>query len=242
MKEKELLMKQESYCYEDLERIVRILRGEGGCPWDREQTHESLRICLLEESYEVAEAIDQKDPDHLREELGDLLLQVVFHEVIEEERGCFSSEDVITGVCRKMIHRHPHVFAAAEAMSAEAVPALWEEVKRKEKGAKTAAQTLSEVPLPLPALARAQKLQKKAEGLGLAGGKEEMALPFPSLAGKTPEEREALVGRVLFHAAAWAREAGVQSEIALEKQNRAFILDCLSGEEGREKAKKTDRM
>ena len=125
------------YGVEDLREIVAILRAPGGCPWDQVQTHESIRRNFIEEAYEVAEAIDQKDPEHLKEELGDVLLQVLFHSSIEEDAGRFNLDDVADGICKKLIYRHPHVFAPEE----EALD--WEELKRREKGQKTQAEALS---------------------------------------------------------------------------------------------------
>lgn len=149
--------KVERYSYEDLCRIVSILRGENGCPWDREQTHASIRRNLLEEAYEACEGIDLDDAALLQEELGDVLLQVVFHADIEKDRGRFTMEQVTDTVCRKLITRHPHVFADTAAADWD-----YEEIKKQEKGAKTQTQLMDSVAKSLPALIRAEKVQEKA--------------------------------------------------------------------------------
>ena len=129
----DLLLDKKSYDFNDLVEIVRILRAPGGCPWDAEQTHESIRRNLLEEAYEVVEAIDENSPDHLKEELGDLLLQVVFHAGIAKDEGQFDLNDVADGECKKLIFRHPHVFGDVTVRSSGEVLVNWEELKRKEK-------------------------------------------------------------------------------------------------------------
>ena len=150
-----------AYTVEDLRRIVHLLRAPGGCPWDGAQTHESIRRNFLEEAYEVAEAIDEKNPAHLKEELGDVLLQVLFHASIEEDAGRFTLDDVADGICKKLIFRHPHVFGGAAA-----TPDSWEELKRQEKGQTTYTATLQSVAKSLPGLWRAEKIQAKAEKAG----------------------------------------------------------------------------
>ena len=136
---------------EDLVRIIRILRGENGCPWDRVQTHASIRMDMLEEAYEAADAIDKKDMKNLCEELGDVLMQVVFHAEIETEQGGFTMGDVIQGICEKMIYRHPHVFGSGKADTAEEVLINWEELKKKEKRQETQTEVMQSVPEALPA-------------------------------------------------------------------------------------------
>ncbi len=147
-----------------LAEIIKILRVE--CPWDRVQTHESLRECLLEESYEVVEAINNNDALNLREELGDVLLQVVFHAALSEEAGGFNLCDVINEECEKMIRRHPHVFLEEKAKSIDKVLEKWENIKVKEAGTTNHTSRLSKVPKALPALIRAKKVQKKAADVG----------------------------------------------------------------------------
>ncbi len=159
-------IRKESYTVEDLVEIVRLLRAPGGCPWDREQTHESLRRNFLEESYEVVDAIDEGSAEHLQEELGDVLLQIVFHTCLEEERARFVLADVADGVCKKLIYRHPHVFGDATVSGTGEVLANWEELKRKEKGQESHTDALDAVARSLPALWRAEKIQKKAKKAG----------------------------------------------------------------------------
>ena len=154
------------YTCADLVEIVKLLRAPGGCPWDREQTHASIRRDLLEEAYEVAEAIDEGSPEHLREELGDLLLQVVFHAVLSQEEGQFDLDAVADGVCKKLIYRHPHVFGDVTVGSTGEVLKNWEELKKKEKHQDSQADAVDAVARSLPALWRAEKVQKKAAKVG----------------------------------------------------------------------------
>ena len=154
------------YDYNDLLEIIRLLRSPEGCPWDKVQTHESIRRGLLEEAYEAAEAIDARDTDLLKEELGDVLMQVVFHADIEKDAGHFDMDDVCDGVVKKLLFRHPHVFGAAHEDSPESVLVSWDKLKRREKGQKTTADALDAVARSLPGLWRAEKLQKKAADAG----------------------------------------------------------------------------
>ncbi len=156
-----------AYSMADLVEIVRILRAPGGCPWDAEQTHESLRRNFLEEAYEAVEAIDENSPAHLREELGDVLLQVVLHAQIEAETGSFDLDGVADGICKKLIFRHPHVFGDVTVDGTAQVLSNWEDLKREEKGQETHTAALSAVARSLPALWRAEKVQKKAKKAGL---------------------------------------------------------------------------
>lgn len=150
----------------DLLEIMDVLRGEGGCPWDREQTHESLKRYLIEECYEVIEAIDEQDDTKLIEELGDVLLQVVFHSQIGKEDGYFNIGDVIKGICIKLIERHPHVFGKVKVSDSDEVLYNWDEIKKKEKGLETYTDELKHVARSLPALIRSEKIQKKAAKVG----------------------------------------------------------------------------
>ncbi|MBE5869455.1 MAG: nucleoside triphosphate pyrophosphohydrolase [Lachnospiraceae bacterium] len=159
---------EKKYTYEDFLEIIRALRSENGCPWDREQTHQSLRPCLMEEAAEVIAAIrifDQTgNPANLKEELGDVLLQVVMHAQIAAEEGLFSMEDVVQDVAEKMVRRHPHVFGDVEASTSGQVLENWEEIKKKEKEKQAWVESpLREVPPELPALTRAPKVLKKAD-------------------------------------------------------------------------------
>ena len=154
----DMLLKKEAASLAALSAVVRRLRGEGGCPWDRAQTHATLRRYLIEETYEVVEAIDKEDPTALREELGDLLLQILFHADMERERGRFDLADVADEEREKMIRRHPHVFGEERA---ETVLASWEENKDREKGRATLGERLATIPPSLPALMRAVKLLER---------------------------------------------------------------------------------
>lgn len=152
--------------FQDLLDIIETLRNPGGCPWDREQTHESLKSALLEECYEVIDAIENEDEDALIEELGDVLLQVVFHASIGKEDGYFDIMDVIGGISNKMINRHPHVFGNEEANTSEQVLVNWDEIKKEEKGIKTLTEEMQNIAKSLPATTRAYKVQKKAKKVG----------------------------------------------------------------------------
>lgn len=157
----------ERYGLQGLEDVVRILRAPSGCPWDRKQTHESLKSALIEESYEVLDAIDNEDGDALCEELGDLLLQIVFHAELEREKSCFTMRDICTGIVKKLIFRHPHVFADADGIkTADDVLSAWSELKKEEKHQTTQGDTLKAVPRSFPALMRSAKLQKRAAEVG----------------------------------------------------------------------------
>lgn len=160
----------------DLLDIIGILRAENGCPWDKEQTHESIKKCLIEECYEVLEAIDEKDDDKLVEELGDVLLQIVFHSQIGKEEGFFNINDVVECICKKMIDRHPHVFGNIDLSTSEEVLVNWDNIKKKEQGLNSYTEELKHVPKNLPALMRAEKVQKKAAKVGFDWDKVEDAL------------------------------------------------------------------
>ena len=157
---------KESYRFEDLLQIMEILRGENGCPWDREQTHASIRRNFIEEVYEACEAIDNEDNTLLCEELGDVLLQVVFHAHMAQSEGAFTLDDVCDGVCKKLILRHPHIFGSVQVSGSAQVLENWEEIKKKEKNQKSTAQAMDQVAKTLPALIYAEKIQKKARKAG----------------------------------------------------------------------------
>ena len=157
---------KDRYGWEDLLEMVRDLRSPEGCPWDRAQTHQSIRRNFLEETYEALDAIDRDDPENMREELGDVLLQVAFHARMEEERGRFDMSDVVDALTRKLLYRHPHVFEDATAKDGEQALANWEERKRTEKGFERVSDAIEAVPHTLPALWRTEKIQKKAAKAG----------------------------------------------------------------------------
>jgi tetrapyrrole methylase family protein/MazG family protein len=158
--------RKECYNVEDFRRIIALLRSEGGCPWDREQTHKSIRRNLLEEAYEVCEAIDEESREHLQEELGDLMMQVIFHARIEEEQGSFDLDYVADGACKKLILRHPHVFGDVQVSSSDEVLTNWDAIKRVEKAQRTTTDAIESVAKTLPALWRADKIQSKAAKAG----------------------------------------------------------------------------
>ena len=218
------------YDYNDLLEIIRLLRSPEGCPWDKAQTHESIRRGLLEEAYEAAEAIDARDTDLLKEELGDVLMQVVFHADIEKDAGRFDMDDVCDGVVKKLLFRHPHVFGAAHEDSPESVLVSWDKLKRQEKGQKTTADALDAVARSLPGLWRAEKLQKKAADAGFDWHDVQGALD--KLDEETAELRQAVaengdvageLGDVLFAAVKVGRFCGVDPEEAITLTCEKFI-------------------
>ena len=227
---------KDSYNVKDLEEIVRILRAPGGCPWDAEQTHQSIRRNFLEEAYEAAEAIDEENPEHLKEELGDVLLQVVFHALMEQEAGRFDLDAVADGVCKKLIYRHPHVFGDVSVSGTGEVLSNWEELKRKEKGQATTADAVESVPHTLPALWRAEKVQSKTAKAGFDWDSALGALA--KLEEEVRELREALeakrdmdaphgvreeLGDTLFAAAKVCQMAGADPEDALHRACDKYV-------------------
>ena len=226
-KAKELLGKAK-YDFADLCRVMEILRGEGGCPWDREQTHESIRKNFIEETYEVVEAIDTKDAHLLCEELGDVLLQVVFHTQIEREAGRFTIDDVTDGIVKKLIYRHPHIFADTTAETAETVLDNWDKLKAKEKHRDTVTASMRSVPRPLPALMRAEKVGKRAAKVGFdfataADAAVKIAEETNEVLTATDATRAEEVGDLLFAAVNVARKCGVDPERALSDATDKFI-------------------
>ena len=157
---------KEKYDLADFIRIIDVLRSPGGCPWDIKQTHESLKRNAVEEAWEVCDAIDEGSTEHLREELGDLLMQVIFHASIEKEKGGFDLDDVSDEAVKKLIHRHPHVFADTKADTPEEVLANWDAIKRADRGQKSVASAMDGIPKGLPGLMRSEKIQNKAAKLG----------------------------------------------------------------------------
>lgn len=211
--------------FKQLMTIMRRLRGPGGCPWDAEQTHESLTRYLLEETYEVIEAIDAKSPEHLREELGDLLLQPVFHAVIAEEAGHFNIDDIIGTLCEKLVRRHPHVFGDLDISDSNAQIENWERIKKEEKGAERTS-ALSGVPPHLPALLKAHKITEKASRVGFdwnhsdqvfAKVLEELHEFEEAWAGGSPERMEDELGDLLFAIVNLGRFLSINPEEALRK-------------------------
>lgn len=220
----------DAYGVEDLKRIVKILRSPEGCPWDREQTHESIRRDLLEEAYELVDAIDNKDPENLKEELGDVLLQVVFHTDLEQDVNGLTLDDVADGICKKLIYRHPHVFGDVAVSGTGEVLSNWEQLKRVEKQQTTYTDTLESVARALPGLWRAEKVQKKAAKAGFvwpdssdASEKlsEELQELQDAMNGRGDVEEE--LGDLLFATVCLGRMLGVDPEAALNRATDKFI-------------------
>ncbi|MGA2191823.1 MAG: nucleoside triphosphate pyrophosphohydrolase [Nitrospirota bacterium] len=212
--------------------IMARLRGEGGCPWDKEQTRESLKPFLVEETYEVLEAIDEKNPSKIKEELGDLLFQIIFHARLAEEQGDFGIEDVLDRIAEKMIRRHPHVFGDKELKTSRDVLADWELMKKTEKSYSDRKSILEGVPKELPALIRAHRLQERAARVGFNWEKvedvaakldEEVGEFKRTLSGEDPERIEDELGDIFFVLVNIARFVGVNPEDALRKTISKFI-------------------
>lgn len=209
----------------ELVRVMARLRGPGGCPWDHEQTHGTLARHLLEETHEVLDAIEADDRDRLREELGDLLLQVAFHSQIAADDGAWDIDDVAEGIVAKLIRRHPHVFGDVQVSGADEVLVNWERIKAEEKGERGVED---DIPDTLPALARAAKVQRRAAGWGFEWRTRERAMAalreeLDELEDATAaEDVEGEVGDVLFATVALARKLGVDSESALRRSIRGF--------------------
>jgi len=232
--------------FDQLLSIMRKLRGPGGCPWDAEQTHESLTRYLLEETYEVIEAIESKSPEHLKEELGDLLLQPIFHAVIAEEAGQFDISDVIRILCEKLVRRHPHVFGDLVISDSSAQIINWERIKKEEKGPERTS-ALSGVPPHLPALLKAQKITEKASRVGFdwnhsdqvfAKVMEELHEFEEAWAGGNPERMEDELGDLLFAIVNLGRFLSLNPEEALRKticrfQKRFSYVEDTLNKQGR---------
>lgn len=219
---------KDRYGWEDLLEITRLLRSPGGCPWDMEQTHASIRRNFLEETYEALDALDRDDPHGMCEELGDVLMQVALHAQIETERGRFTMEDVVDGVAKKLVYRHPHVFGNTRADTSQEVLVNWEALKRTEKGQRSTADAIEAVPHTLPALWRAEKTASKTAKAGFDWSTALSA--FGKLEEEVRELRQALeagapadaphgvreeLGDLLFITAKIAQMSGVDPEEAL---------------------------
>ena len=236
---------QESYILDDFVLLISFLRSEDGCPWDRVQTHESIRRNFLEETYEACEALDQGDLPHMREELGDVLMQVLFHTDIEREAGHFDINDVADAACKKLIARHPHVFGTEEQ---RAVPQDWEAEKRRERGQTTTAEAMESVSRALPALWRSDKVQRKGAKVGYEWPDAETA--FRKLPEELDEVREAMelgdpdamedeLGDLLFATVKLARFLGIDPEKALHRSCDKFIRRFAAVEQALLKSGKT---
>jgi tetrapyrrole methylase family protein / MazG family protein len=209
----------------DLIKVMARLRAPGGCPWDREQTHRTLARHLLEETYELLDAIDRDDADATRDELGDVLLQVVFHAQIAADEGRWDVDDVARGLVEKLVHRHPHVFGDVEVSGADEVLTNWEKLKAEEAGSRGGAD--EDIPVTLPALARAAKVQRRAAGWGAewpttSAAIQALAVETASLETAGSTDAEEHIGELLFAAVAAARKLGVDAESALRRATREF--------------------
>lgn len=230
----------QNYTVDDLVEIIAKLRAPGGCPWDAEQTHESIKKNLIEETYEVIEAINKADSEMLCEELGDLLMQVVFHVRLESENGGFGLDEVADTVCRKLIERHPHVFADTIVSGVGDVLANWDAIKRQSKGHDKRSDAMLGVPRELPALMRSAKIQQKAAAAGFDWP--DMRGALDKLEEEIAELKEALtagdeaacrdeVGDILFSAVNVARFAGCEPEEALTDASDKFISRFIAMEQ-----------
>lgn len=237
---------KDRYCFSDLVQIVKILREPGGCPWDAEQTHQSIRENFLEETYEVIEAIDTLNPELMQEELGDVLLQVVMHSDMARTEGWFTVDDVANDICKKLIIRHPHVFADVTVNSTGEVLKNWDDIKRQTKKQTTQSVAMAAIPATYPALMKAQKVQSKAKKAGFDWDDAEGA--FQKIFEETAELKDALskgdkaavedeLGDLLFSAVNVARFCECEAETALDKATKKFmarytITERLADEQG----------
>ena len=226
----ETLLSKDRYFFEDLVMLVEVLRSDIGCPWDREQTHKSIRKDLIEETYEVVEAIDTEDPVLLREELGDLMLQVVFHANIEAEEERFNIDDVSNDICVKLIHRHPHVFGDVVAENTDKVLSNWETIKSEEKSRNTVTDKLHAIPAMLPALMRAEKVGKKAKCFDFSDANEvldkvseELVELSDAINADDKDNIEEEIGDLLLTVTSLCRKLNIEPEIALNRATDKFI-------------------
>lgn len=223
---------KEKYNVYDLVEIMRVLRSDGGCPWDIKQTHESIKKNLIEETYETIEAINKNDSDMLREELGDVLMQVVFHSQIEAEKGVFDIDDVADENCKKLIERHPHVFGEVNVDTVDDVLTNWDAIKRKTKGQKSTSEAIDSIPRELPALMRATKVQSKAAKAGfdweevdgaLDKLSEEIGELKAAIANKDMTNINEELGDVLFSAVNVSRFVDIDAEESLTDATDKFV-------------------
>lgn len=223
---------KEKYNFDDLVYITHLLRSPGGCPWDREQTHKSIRRDFIEETYEVIEAINKQSPEMLCEELGDVLLQVTLHSEMETEKGVFNIDDVCDGICKKLIERHPHVFGDVKVSSSGEVLNNWDVIKKNSKNQKTQTDSMLAVPREFPALMRADKIQKKAQKAGFDwdsadGAFDKLYEEFAELKAAVSEGNKSNIeeefGDLLFSVVNVSRFIGCDSEECLTKATDKFI-------------------
>lgn len=224
---------EKKYSYEEFLEIIATLRSENGCPWDREQTHESLKVNLIEECYELAEAIETNDSHLMEEELGDVLLQIVMHSQIAKEAGEFTMEDVVNKIAEKMVHRHPHVFGEEKNVTTvEEVNENWEKIKRKEKNENDLAGAMDRIAKTLPSLMRAEKIYKKSINAEMKENSaieqinqliedlEELKKRYTQ---EACEDEEAEIGKILFGVVKLSTFFDINAEFALTKSLEKFI-------------------
>lgn len=220
------------YSIDDLLSIMEKLRSPDGCPWDRAQTHQSIKKCMLEETYEAMDALDKNDDAAFANELGDMLMQIVFHSQLAKERGAFEFNDVVDEICQKLIDRHTHVFGENKAKDEKDALNTWEQNKKKEKGLYTQSQLMRDVPRILPALLRATKVQKKAADVGfdwdsIYGAHEKVLEEAQEVLDAVKEKDKAKIfeeiGDLLFAVVNVARFSDIDSEEALYKATDKFI-------------------
>lgn len=243
---------KDRYDIDDLRKIIELLRSENGCPWDKVQTHESIRTDLIEETYEVCEGIDKNSPEMLREELGDLLLQIVFHAQIERENGTFDFDDVCNDICQKLVYRHPHVFGEVKADDTDTVLKNWDALKRESKHQENFTDTLESVPNTFPALLRSEKLCKRAARAGLPMDdpaetvkriREGLDRLEQSGFDKVNSQNQQTLGDILLDFCNLDRNLGVDGEKALTYASNQFIINFSRAEKSAlEKGIKLDDM
>ena len=231
---------KDRYDYADLLHMVELLRAPGGCPWDRAQTNESIRINMIEEAYELVDAINKNDDDMMEEETGDVLLQAAFHTVMKQEQGAFDSEDVTTRVVKKLIFRHSHIFGKDKAADEAAALGVWEKNKREEKHQNTFGETVAAVPTGFPACMRAQKVQKRAAKAGLdylssVSAAEQLTEDaqkcINALVKQDKTAAESACGDLLFTAVGLCRLAGADCEQSLADATEKFAKKFIKAEE-----------
>ncbi|MBQ3573497.1 MAG: MazG family protein [Clostridia bacterium] len=214
--------KDGKYTFDELVDIIAKLRAPDGCPWDREQTHESIRKNLIEEAYELVEAIDSNNPEKIADESGDVLLQVMLHSQIGKDNGEYDITDVIDILCRKMIHRHPHVFGEVSVENSEEVLKNWDAIKRGDRDQKSTTEELRGVSTYIPTLMRAQKIYKKARKAG-----------FDYPVGEAAVQTEEQIGKLLFDISVQCERADIDPEVALSGYINKFIEDFERFEESK---------
>lgn len=219
---------EKKYTFDDVVEILEVLRGENGCPWDKEQTHESIRGNAVEEAYELADAIDEGEPGHITEEVGDLLLQCVFHTEIAKSNGEFGYDDVFSFLCNKLISRHTHIFGTDKAADAEQALDTWEKNKKAKYGVSTTTEYMKKIPKTMPALTYGEKIQKRAAKVGfdwfeIGPVYQKISEELEEVKAAAPDKKEEELGDLLFAVVNLCRFMNVDPEIALNRANNKFL-------------------